>query len=237
MPFSTSEVRGSTTRGFAAPATFRLQGLVTLLTAYSPRTRAGLISCRRRSWAFALRSVPLPKGIPHVSARDEPTCRLTCRCSLRRTRGPDRQAPTSGLSPFRKSLATTRAINAAAAGYSLGLRPLPGQPTGRLAHAPAQAPLTRLVAAAALTAGPAPQSLGQHPTRPFSALGPANRADRAALLGFPHRFAPGVRADYQPWLCVHLTGAHPSLGAQHCSLGWSTTLPQPSGPKCGTKRT
>lgn len=97
IPFSTSEVRGSTYRGFASPATFRLQGLVTLLTAYSPRTRAGLVSCRQRSWDSALRSVPLPKGIPDVSARDEPTCRFTCRCSLGRTLRLDRQAPAPGL--------------------------------------------------------------------------------------------------------------------------------------------
>jgi hypothetical protein len=32
------------------PATFRLQGLVTLLTAYSRRARASLVSCRQRSW-------------------------------------------------------------------------------------------------------------------------------------------------------------------------------------------
>jgi hypothetical protein len=96
-PFSTSGERGSTPHGFAAPATFRLQGLITLLTVCSPRTRAGLISCRQRSWGFTLRSVPLPKGILHVSALDEPTCRSTCRYSLRRTLGPDRQAPTSGL--------------------------------------------------------------------------------------------------------------------------------------------
>jgi len=96
-PFSTSWERGSTVRGFAAPATFHLQGLITLLAVYSPRTRAGLVSCRQRSWAFALRSFPLPKGIPHVSALDEPTRRSACRYSLRRTLGPDQQTPTSGL--------------------------------------------------------------------------------------------------------------------------------------------
>jgi hypothetical protein len=49
-PYSTSEDRRSTSRGFSQPATFRLQGLLTLLTAYSLRSRAGLISYQQRSW-------------------------------------------------------------------------------------------------------------------------------------------------------------------------------------------
>jgi hypothetical protein len=177
-PFSTSGERGSTARGFAAPATFRLQGLITLLAVSSPRTRAGLVSCRQRSWAFALRSVPLPKGIQHVSAPDEPTYRSPCRYSLGRTLGQDRQAPASGLLPFRKSLAATGAINATAAGYSLGLRPLPGQSTEDLAHVSTRAPLPHLVAAAALTAAaPVPQSLNQPPARSLYVPGPATHKD------------------------------------------------------------
>jgi hypothetical protein len=44
------------------PATFRLQGLITLLTAYSLRSRAGFLSHRQRSWdspfgAFSSRKV------------------------------------------------------------------------------------------------------------------------------------------------------------------------------------
>jgi hypothetical protein len=46
---------------------------------------------------FALRSFPLSEGIPGVSARDEPTCRSACRCSLGQVLGPDRHAPTTGL--------------------------------------------------------------------------------------------------------------------------------------------
>jgi hypothetical protein len=38
------------TRGLATPASFRLQGLVTLVTASAPRHLAGLVSCRQRSW-------------------------------------------------------------------------------------------------------------------------------------------------------------------------------------------
>jgi hypothetical protein len=38
------------TRGLASPASFRLQGLATLLTASAPRHLASLVSCRQRSW-------------------------------------------------------------------------------------------------------------------------------------------------------------------------------------------
>jgi hypothetical protein len=37
-------------RGLTSPASFRLQGLATLLTASAPRHLAGLVSCRQRSW-------------------------------------------------------------------------------------------------------------------------------------------------------------------------------------------
>jgi len=60
-------------RGFASPATFRLQGLATLLTAYSLRAHAGSVSHRRRSWdspfgAFPSRKVSgaSPPGSTHV---------------------------------------------------------------------------------------------------------------------------------------------------------------------------
>jgi hypothetical protein len=62
-PFSTPRFGGPQFAGFARPATFRLQGLVTLLAAYSLRARAGFISHRRRSGdlpfgAFSSRKVP-----------------------------------------------------------------------------------------------------------------------------------------------------------------------------------
>jgi hypothetical protein len=44
------------------PLTVRLQGLVTLLTAFAPHRLAGLVSSRQRSWDFTLRSFPRPTG-------------------------------------------------------------------------------------------------------------------------------------------------------------------------------
>lgn len=55
--------RRSTVSRARPPATFHLQGLVTLLAAYSLRLRAGSISHRRRSWdspfgVFSFRKAP-----------------------------------------------------------------------------------------------------------------------------------------------------------------------------------
>jgi hypothetical protein len=66
---------GPLATGLARPATFRLQGLATLLAVYSPRNLAGLVSSRQRSWDSSLRSFPLPQGGPRVSTSAEPACR------------------------------------------------------------------------------------------------------------------------------------------------------------------
>jgi len=44
------QARRSTSRGSCLPATFRLQGLVTLLTVFSLQALAGFVSHRQRSW-------------------------------------------------------------------------------------------------------------------------------------------------------------------------------------------
>jgi len=48
-----------TCRGLCLPATFRLQGLVTLLTVYSLESRAGFLSHRQRSWDSPFGGLPL----------------------------------------------------------------------------------------------------------------------------------------------------------------------------------
>jgi hypothetical protein len=73
LPFSTSRSGGPLHTGFPGPATFRLQGLVTLLTVSSLRARAGFVSRRQRSWdspfgAFPSRKVfrAFPLGSTHM---------------------------------------------------------------------------------------------------------------------------------------------------------------------------
>jgi hypothetical protein len=76
VPFSTRGIGGPLARAVPPPATFRLQGLVTLLTAYALRALAGSISHRRRSWdspfgAFSFRKVSaaFPRRRTHMPFR------------------------------------------------------------------------------------------------------------------------------------------------------------------------
>jgi hypothetical protein len=50
FPTALERVRGPLAAGLSLPATFRLQGLATLLTVYSLEPRAGFVSHRQRSW-------------------------------------------------------------------------------------------------------------------------------------------------------------------------------------------
>jgi hypothetical protein len=60
---------------------------------------------------------------PRRFRAEEPTYRLTRRCSRRRSAGPAQRAAVSGLLPCRESLAAKRGFSALAAGCSLGFRP------------------------------------------------------------------------------------------------------------------
>jgi hypothetical protein len=114
--------RGSTSRGLCLPATFRLQGLATLLAAYSPQSRAGLVSYRQRSWdlpfgAFSFRKVssPFPGGRTHIP--------FHLPVYLHRRHRPAWQAAVPGFQPFRESLAIERAFNTPITGCSPGFLP------------------------------------------------------------------------------------------------------------------
>jgi hypothetical protein len=80
-PTTHASDEGQLGAGSAVPATFRLQGLVTLLTAYSLRRLAGLVSSRQRSWDSSLRSVLLKQGGGAFSTPAEPACRSPGVCS------------------------------------------------------------------------------------------------------------------------------------------------------------
>jgi hypothetical protein len=64
--------RRSTCRGFCPPAPFRLQGLVTLVTACSLRSRAGLVSYRQRSWDSPFGGFPSRKVSGVLPLRKDP---------------------------------------------------------------------------------------------------------------------------------------------------------------------
>jgi hypothetical protein len=110
-------------RALPQPATFRPQGLVTLAAAYSLRARAGLLSCRRRSWdspfgAFSFRKVSatFPGGRTHTPFLPSVSP------AAKRWAGPTGRGlwalPLPGVPRDR------RRISAATAGCSLGLFPL-----------------------------------------------------------------------------------------------------------------
>jgi len=93
----------STSRGPSQPAKFRLQGLVTLLTAYSLESRAGFVSHRRRSWDSPFGGFLSPQastafrpGRTHLP--------LAQRYFRRRSVRPARRASVSGSTPARIAL-------------------------------------------------------------------------------------------------------------------------------------
>jgi hypothetical protein len=75
LPSAHSGRKDPLSAGIALPASFRLQGLATLLAVSSPRGLAGPVSSRQRSWDSSLRSFPLPKGGRRVTAAAGPACR------------------------------------------------------------------------------------------------------------------------------------------------------------------
>jgi len=114
--------RRSTSRGLYLPASFHLQGLATLLMAFSLQFRAGFVSHRQRSWdspfgAFSFRKVssPFPSGRTHIP--------FLLSVYLHRRHRPARQAAVPGFLPFRESLAARRVISTPATGCSPGFHP------------------------------------------------------------------------------------------------------------------
>jgi len=110
-------------RDLPHPATFRPQGLATLSAAYALRARAGLVSYRRRSWDFALRSFLLPEGTDRVSAGvNPPTVSPVGSPALLRWAGPTDRGSWAFTLPGVPG--GRRRISTASAGCSLGLYPL-----------------------------------------------------------------------------------------------------------------
>jgi hypothetical protein len=103
---------------------------------------------------------------------EEPTYRLTSRCSRRRSDGPAQRAPVSGLCPFRESLATDAGLVRQPLDAPLGFALL-GCTGGNLAWDFAQAPPTRFAVPASQPTRPAPRSLARLP------LGPARHTRQA----------------------------------------------------------
>jgi hypothetical protein len=102
VPSAHIRIEGPPVAGSREPTTFRLQGLVTLLTVYALRFPVGCFSNRQRSWDSPLRSLTAHQGSRRFRL-DEPTYRFSCRCSHRRSYGPAQQAAVPGFRPDRGS--------------------------------------------------------------------------------------------------------------------------------------
>jgi hypothetical protein len=110
-------------RGLCLPAAFRPQGLATLSTACSLRTRAGFISRRQRSWDSPFGAF----SSCEVSERyhpEAPTYRFSRRCSHRtRRRGGAAGRGFWGLTLARVLWRPKRVFSTPAAGCSPGICP------------------------------------------------------------------------------------------------------------------
>jgi hypothetical protein len=113
----------STVRALSRPASFRLQGLVTLLAAYSLESRAGFFSHRQRSW-----DSPFGGFLSHkVSAAFRPGrthLPLAQRYFRRRSVRPARRASVSGSTPCESTLRPCRVLSRRPPAPPLGFAPL-----------------------------------------------------------------------------------------------------------------
>jgi len=111
--------RRSTSHGLCLPATFRPQGLVTLSTASSLRTRAGFVSRRQRSWDSPFEAFPSREASARFRTNG-PTYRFPDRSAFRRMPKTARSAAVPGLCSSRESLTPGYVFSTPDAGCSLG---------------------------------------------------------------------------------------------------------------------
>jgi hypothetical protein len=124
---------------------------------------------------------------------DAPTYRSACRCSRRpKAMGRPKQAPVPGFLPSRESLAADKGLVHRPLDAPLGFR-LPGHSSDSLIRAFTRTPLTRFAPERLPTRTPAPQSIDRLSLGLILPLPQATTAEKATLLGFPHRARPGTR--------------------------------------------
>lgn len=133
VPSAHSRIRGPLLASPKRLATFRLQGLVTLLTAYSLESRAGSFSHRQHSWDSPLRRFHLPTGFHGLSAGKNP---LTVSSAVSSgTEAPDRPAKPQFLGSRLSEVPCDRGF--------LSRRP-PAPPLGFTPPGPPTTTLTRI---------------------------------------------------------------------------------------------
>jgi len=134
---------GPLAAGLASPATFRLQGLVTLMAGCSPRSLSGFVSPRQRSWdsPFEAPSREVadafgrPQNLLAVSPARSP--------ATANSYEPVHWTPTSRLWPSRESRTARYGLGSGTTWKLPWGFPLPGQSTERLEQVSPRSPLTR----------------------------------------------------------------------------------------------
>jgi len=178
----------STFRGLSLPATFRLQGLATLLAVFSLESPAGSLSHRLRSWdspfgGFLSRKVSatFQSGRTHLP--------LARRLFRRRSVRPARRASVSGSIPPEIALRPHGVLGRRSPAPPLGFAP--SGPVGKDLGLTSQALLSRAWHSSPITRRVSPHlrvSIGLRfcPTR----LIPGHQSAETTLLGFSHLPAP-----------------------------------------------
>jgi hypothetical protein len=211
VPYSTSGIEDPPCRELCPLATFRLQGLVTLLTVSALRFRAGFISHRQRSWDSPFGACSLG-GYPCVSTRMSPrTVPPAGIPSTRRCRAGPAGPGSWALAQPRVSVGE-RGFRTRTAGSSHGFRPSrvrsqrpwPGfRPASSLAlRTPGSHPPDP----------PAPQSVTQSLAGPTRLRGKPRSEDEATLIGSLHPSAP-THSGVRPSGAMRSPGAAPHVAA------------------------
>jgi hypothetical protein len=136
--------RGSTSHGPAEPATFRLQGLPTLVTVYSPRIRAGFVSHRQRSWDSPFGASRLGRYL-RVTAQKNPHTVAPTAIPSAGAEGRHRRPRFPGFNPSERSERPNVGLARQPPVAPLGLTLL-GSARESLDRVFARSPLTRLAA-------------------------------------------------------------------------------------------
>jgi hypothetical protein len=217
VPSAHIRIEGPLSVNSNEPTTFRLQGLIALLTAYSLRFPAGCFSNRQRSWDSPLRSFTAHQGSRRFRL-NEPTYRFSCRCSHRRSYGPAQQAAVPGFRPDGGSVRRQAGLALPPQETPLGFA-LSGYSTKALTE-PSPDLLSRASAAWFRKRPHWPGAPEYRSASASSAHAPRRIATdgQTTLLGSPHRPDP-VHSSVQPTgLCVHLTPRRALLPTVRCSL-------------------
>lgn len=165
LPTAHARIRGSLFAGLKLPASFRLQGLATLLTAYSLESRAGFVSHRQRSWDSPFGG-SRPGGTPAFRRRSNPPTVWPHRFfQTAEAGGSASEAAVPGSMPSGSASRPSGVLSRRSPAPPLGFAPL-GPTCGNLDLDFSRPPLTRFTGSGDCSPNPsAPQSLDRLPTR------------------------------------------------------------------------